>query len=135
MSASAAWVVKNARTRGTHRGVDWYTAPAPMDGAVNGYMRIPADHPLARTDYSSINKAMWDGEEQPKFDGGSGELTFASDMEDGSTIVGFDTLHYQDSWPGGMFPPDEGSTRWTPELVEKNCRRWCWWLATKAVAR
>ncbi len=136
MSARTSRIATRALTRGTHMGIEWYTAPAPMNGAINGYMRIPADHPLAHAgDYNSINDARWGEEEPLSFNGGAGELTFCVGDEDGSVIVGFDTLHYNDYWPGDPHAPEEFSTWWTLAMVEENCRRWCWWIASKAVQR
>ena len=108
---------------GFHRGIKWHTHKSPFYG-VNGYMRIPAGHPWSDLSYQEINRHVSDSDTE-RFDGGSWELTFK-----GGAWIGFDTQHAWDSWPDMPFPWGPGGTepydtRWTPELVAVNARRWC----------
>ena len=66
-------------TRHVTYGVPW------MPGHDCGYVRIPADHPWAGLDADAIDVDVHGG------------LTFALDMIDGSTWVGWDDAHWTKS--------------------------------------
>lgn len=111
-----------ARDSGTENGLAWATCNAPRYGAVNGYVRIPEDHPLHDLDYDAVMERL----DLSDLLGGAGELTYARDG-----WIGFDTLHICDAWPEA---PDrwehEDSVHWTPELVANQTRA----LARKVAA-
>lgn len=98
--------------RGVEDGIEWVTCPAPLWGAINGYVRVPDDHPWHGLDYDDerVNVTV------------NGGLTFAND-----DWMGFDTLHAGDLWPDGdgshFCPPGScDCTVWTPELVAQETR-------------
>lgn len=89
---------------GTHRGIEWGIADAPIYGAVNGYVRLPEDHPwLADTDNVPAH----------------GRITYGPDRD---RWIGFDTLHAGDKWPDS---PDHGyvAKEWTRDLVIEETKR------------
>lgn len=99
---------------GTHHGVEWCIVNAPMWGAVNGYVRIPADHPWDEMGYDEIH----DVDPHLEVHGG---LTFARDG-----WIGFDTLHAGDWWPGSddnMHFHDDWCKHWTADEVAEETRR------------
>jgi hypothetical protein len=89
---------------GVEDGITWATCHAPMYGAVNGYVRLPDDHPWRHLGYDEIDV------EAP------GGLTYAHDG-----WIGFDTLHSGDYWPG-MPPMGWYCRHWTPEQVADETR-------------
>lgn len=110
---------------GVEDGVHWFTAYAPMWGAVNGYAHLPEGHPWRGLDYAEIPHADEDeGVEGVSVNGG---LTYAS-----GEWVGFDTLHFGDYWPEapGSFRP--GDTQWTPGLVADEARSLARQIARRA---
>jgi hypothetical protein len=102
---SAAKIIE----RGTENGVEWFTYPAPMFGAVNGYALLPEGHPWRDLDLQTS-----DYDKGPDVHGG---ITFGP--KDG--WVGFDTLHAGDSWPGSSDVFD-GDRHWRPEEVAAEAR-------------
>lgn len=88
-------------------GIIWVAARAPIYGAVNGYCRVPDNHPW-------LNIAEgWDIETTVPW----GEITY----RDGNW-VGFDTLHAGQYWPGQSespfnIGPFEGDTLMTEGMV------------------
>ena len=101
---------------GTHHGIDWCIVTAPLWGAVNGYVRIPDDHPWAGMGYDEIH------ESDPHLSVNGG-LTFAS-----GEWIGFDTLHSGDFWPGSSHshfcpPGDCDCTQWTQGMVAEETKR------------
>lgn len=93
-------IKSDALASGVEGGVAWATHPAPLYGAVNGYVRIPEGHPW---------QGMECGEVPVDAHGG---LTY----RDGDWY-GFDTLHWGDSWPDSPYC-DTGAREWTPRQVE-----------------
>lgn len=93
---------------GVEHGIQWVTCRAPLYGAANGYVKIPADHHWHGLDYDEIDVKVHGG------------LTYATD--DG--WIGFDTLHSGDVWPG--CPRIESQVpwakHWTDELVADETR-------------
>lgn len=89
---------------GTEDGIDWATVRAPIYGAVNGYVRIPEDHPWHGLGYDDIDVEVHGG------------LTYANEG-----WVGFDTLHAGDYWPGSPYRL-EGDRHWTAEQVAEETR-------------
>jgi hypothetical protein len=94
---------------GIEAGIQWVTCQAPLYGAVNGYVKIPAGHHWHGLDYDDIGVDVHGG------------LTYGSE----NGWVGFDCLHCGDVWPDG---PDYErgkpySRNWTPELVAQETRR------------
>lgn len=73
---------------GWRNGIEWCIVRAPLYGAVNGYVKIPEDHPWYGKSYDEIDADVHGG------------LTYGS--QDG--WIGFDTLHSGDYWPD---MPDE----------------------------
>jgi hypothetical protein len=90
---------------GVEDGVEWITYPAPIYGAINGYVRLPEDHPWRGLDYDHIDVAV------------NGGLTFHS-----GDWIGFDTLHAGDYWPGNPYGPHSGDVHWTASMVADECR-------------
>lgn len=94
--------------RGVEDGIVWVTCKAPLWGAVNGYVRVPDDHPWHGLDYD--NEAV---DVQV-----SGGLTYANE-----DWIGFDTLHSGDYWPDSPHHfHDEWCTHWTPDMVAEETR-------------
>ncbi|WP_075510288.1 hypothetical protein [Mycobacterium ostraviense] len=92
---------------GVEHGIPWVTCRAPLYGAANGYVKIPAGHHWHGLDYDAINVDVHGG------------LTYA----DGDWI-GFDTAHCGDIWPG---TPDYGGPKswdryWDDEQVATETR-------------
>lgn len=87
---------------GEHGGYPWVAARAPLFGAVNGYCRLPDDHPwLAFAESWEIaNTVPW------------GEITYRA-----GNWVGFDTLHAGQAWPGGHELALPGDRLMTEEMV------------------
>lgn len=108
--------------RGWTGGIEWITKPAPIFGAINGYVRLPAGHPwrdldLQMEDHVDVHGGVTYG---PTSDG----------------WIGFDTLHSGDWWPG-MYDtfrtqpgPLSGERVWTAEDVASEARN----LASRASA-
>lgn len=95
-----------ALEHGTEAGIEWATVRAPLYGAVNGYARIPEDHPWHGLGYDDIDVDA------------PGGLTFARDG-----WIGFDTLHGWDYWPGcPSFMRSEHSHHWTEAEVADEAR-------------
>jgi hypothetical protein len=94
---------------GVEDGITWVTCCAPIWGAVNGYVKIPAGHLYA-------DHGNYEGAEilNLAHDYAPGGLTYA----DGDWI-GFDTLHLGDWWPGmpEYLSRREHDREWTPEAV------------------
>jgi hypothetical protein len=99
-------------SRGTEDGIAWVTCEAPLYGAVNGYVRLPAGHPWRGVSTSDIDVDVHGG------------LTFSNDE-----WIGFDALHGGDVWPEmetdriapHTFDP-KWDRRWTPEMVATETR-------------
>lgn len=107
--------------QGIEDGILWFTYPAPIYGAINGYVRVSEEHPWYGGVYDTI-------EPYPEVNGG---VTF--DNADG--WFGFDTLHAGDYWPQAShycstLPPECGCTAWTAGLVAEEARS----LARQAAA-
>lgn len=111
--------------KGIEDGIHWVTAAAPFEGAVNGYVQLPENHPWL--DY----ELQFDG---PDIDVHGG-ITFGPTDE---RWIGFDTLHAGDSWPVGPDIPDRAaktlsrlasyvlddySRTWTAEAVADETRK------------
>lgn len=100
---------------GRHHGIDWCVCRAPIWGAVNGYVRIPEDHPWGGMGYDEIH------ESDPHLEVNGG-LTFARDG-----WIGFDTLHAGDYWPGERShfcsAGDCYCTHWTQDMVADETKR------------
>ncbi|MBD3941974.1 hypothetical protein IF188_09730 [Microbacterium sp. NEAU-LLC] len=97
-----------ALDRGVEAGIEWATLRAPVYGAVNGYVRLPDDHPwraIADLQASGIDA--------------HGGITYGVD-EDG--WIGFDTLHAGDWWPAMPFPRRRGDRVWNEYLVADEAR-------------
>lgn len=110
--ASAESAAPSARMtvidRGVVDGIVWVTCKAPMWGAVNGYVRVPDDHPWHGLHYD-------DEAVDVQVNGG---LTFAN-----ADWIGFDTLHAGDWWPGqDLHFHDDWCTHWTEEMVAEEAR-------------
>ena len=95
---------------GVEDGIAWVTCRAPLWGAINGYVRVPDDHPWHGLDYDAEGM-------DPAVNGG---LTFAK-----GDWIGFDTLHAGDWWPESSGPHfhDDYCTHWTPEMVAEETRK------------
>lgn len=98
---------------GVEDGIEWRTLAAPLYGAVNGYVRIPEDHPWHGLDYDAIDVRVHGG------------ITFADEG-----WIGFDTLHLGDYWPGMPYGENFADTHWTWEMVADETRE----LARKVAA-
>lgn len=102
---------------GVHDGLTWAVVRAPLYGAVNGYVKLPEDHPWFGMGYDEIH------ESDPHLNVHGG-LTFASDG-----WIGFDTLHDGDWWPDGDQPDysrhrhDDWCTHWTQAMVVAETKR------------
>lgn len=104
----------NVVERGVEDGVEWFTAKAPMWGAVNGYALLPDRHP-----WRDLEPQGSDYDKGPNVHGG---ITYGPTSEG---WVGFDTLHSGDVWPGDMprYGADERYDRhWSPEMVADEAR-------------
>lgn len=105
-------VMNLAIAHGVEDGIEWATRPAPLYGAINGYVRLPEGHPwrmLADIQFT----------DQPDVDVNGG-ITYGVD-KDG--WIGFDTLHAGDYWPGMRDTPGYYDTRWTPDMVAEEARK------------
>lgn len=93
-------------------GIAYAVCKAPLYGAANGYVRIPASHPWYGKHYSEL----------PCFSDVH-ELTFSGDG-----WIGFDVMHACDYWPGMDAFPGPGSSNaphhWTHDLVLAETLRW-----------
>lgn len=100
---------------GTEEGIEWKTCRAPIYGAVNGYVRVPEDHPWHGLDYDDIDVDVHGG------------LTYARDG-----WIGFDTLHFGDHWPDmpEVMRDEDWGRNWTPAMVAEATRE----LARKTAA-
>ena len=95
---------------GVEQGIPWVTCRAPLYGAINGYVKIPAGHHWHGLDYDAFDVDVHGG------------LTYGGGP---SGWVGFDCLHSGDVWPEGP-SWDRGkpwSKNWTAELVAEETRR------------
>lgn len=97
---------------GVEDGIRWATCEAPLYNAVNGYVKIPEDHPWHGKDYDDIDVEVHGG------------LTFAS-----YGWIGFDCLHCGDYWPGQR-RFRESDTEWDAAMVAEETRA----LARKVAA-
>lgn len=101
---AADWM--SVADEGVEDGIEWATANAPLYGAINGYVKVPEDHPWHGLDYDDIDVEI------------NGGLTYARDG-----WIGFDTLHSGDYWPGCPdYWLDDHSTQWTAALVAEETR-------------
>lgn len=105
-------VMDRAIVHGVEDGIEWATRPAPLYGAVNGYVRLPDGHP-----WRELNDIQFD--DQPDVDVNGG-ITYGVDDEG---WIGFDTPHAGDYWPGMYYGPSDEDTWWTPEMVVKEARK------------
>ena len=71
---------------GVEQGIPWVTCRAPLYGAINGYVKIPAGHHWHGLDYDAFDVDVHGG------------LTYGGGP---SGWVGFDCLHSGDVWPEG----------------------------------
>ncbi|UIU47031.1 hypothetical protein [Microcystis phage MinS1] len=99
-----------ALQQGTEQGIDWAICQAPLYGAINGYVRVPDDHPWAGKGYDDIDVDC------------PGGLTYAR-----GGWIGFDTLHQDDLWEGGGRPHycragECTCTVWTADMVADAAR-------------
>jgi hypothetical protein len=85
---------------GEHEGFPWVAARAPLYGAVNGYVRLPDNHPWLHTEEYIENSIPW------------GELTYNR-----GNWIGFDSLHSGQHWPEQTYGPFDGDTIMTEEMV------------------
>lgn len=101
-------------------GITWVAARAPIYGAVNGYCRVPENHPW-------LNIAEeWDIETSVPW----GEITY----RDGNW-VGFDTLHAGQHWPGQSESPfNIGPLEGDLLMTEATVIGWAKRLASDAAA-
>jgi hypothetical protein len=99
--------------RGVENGVEWFTYPAPLWGAVNGYAHLPEGHPWRDLD---LQISAYD--EGPSVHGG---VTYGP-TSDG--WIGFDTLHAGDNWPDSprYSAPTSWDREWTAEMVADEAR-------------
>lgn len=93
--------IKEPVQQGVEDGVQWAVYPAPLYGAINGYVYVPESHPGHWKDYDD------DAFDSIEVHGG---LTFSH-----SGWIGFDTLHSGDWWPE-MYMKG-GSIHWTEGMV------------------
>ncbi len=90
-----------ALATGVEQGIKWAIVRAPMWWAINGYARVPDDHPWHGLDYDEIDVAV------------NGGLTYARD-----DWIGFDTMHAFDYWPGQPHHfHDDCCIHWTESMV------------------
>lgn len=73
------------KSSATYKGIPCVTALAPINGASNGYIRLPSGHPWLEVDYIE-NSVPW------------GEITFKR-----GNWIGFDTMHSGQYWPGSPY--------------------------------
>lgn len=102
-------------------GIEWRTAKASLYGAVNGYVRIPDDHPWAPQG-TRAEGYLWYDDERLADVVVHGGLTFGGTFKGWpGNWIGFDTLHLGDVWPGtpDYWRNDPITREWTPELVTK----------------
>lgn len=93
-------------------GIYWCTLPAPIYGAVNGYVMVTENHPWHRCEYHEVNTDVHGG------------LTFAAMGDDGNKWFGFDTMHFLDYWPGMPdFMAEPPAHHWTADEVAAEARR------------
>lgn len=102
---------------GVEHGIQWVTCQAPLYGAVNGYVKIPAGHHWHGLDYDEIDVEVHGG------------LTYGGGQ---SGWIGFDCLHCGDFWPGSARYGDSlpSDREWTAEMVAEETRS----LARKVAA-
>lgn len=85
----------------TINGFECEITEVTWSGHLNGYVKIPEDHPFYNEDYDNIPVTVHGG------------LTYADKHDDGSFWVGFDCAHYGDLLPkspirtGGVFRDKE----------------------------
>lgn len=95
--------------------IDWVAYPAPMFGAVNGYVRLPDDHPwLDREQFPDD----WDIPTEVPW----GEITYRA-----KNWIGFDTMHHGQVWPGSPFAYGD-----TPNMCVADVVGWADQLANEA---
>jgi len=89
---------------GEYEGIPWVAARAPLYGAVNGYVKLPAGHPWldVQERWEIVNSIPW------------GEITYGS-----GRWIGFDTLHSGQYWPSEdrWNRQYDGDTLMTEEMV------------------
>ena len=111
MSTQNAPGGKVAIEHGVHEGIAWAVVEAPMYGAMNGYVRVPENHPWFRLGYSD-----------PELSGVEvhGGLTY--DDQDG--WIGFDTLHSGDYWPSApdFYRESQWARHWDQRQVASETR-------------
>lgn len=112
MAVKFDWAVES----GTEDGIEWATVNAPLYGAVNGYVKLPEGHP-----WRELELQMGEGEVDVH-----GGITYGPDPDG---WCGFDTLHYQDNWPGSPNRDFDGID-WDAGLVAAEAKR----LARQAAA-
>lgn len=104
---------------GVENGIQWVTCEAPLYGAVNGYVKIPAGHHWHGLDYYDIDVEVHGG------------LTYGGGP---SGWIGFDCLHCGDFWPDSpryeFDKPLPSDVQWTAEMVATEARS----LARKVAA-
>jgi hypothetical protein len=100
---------------GTIGDIDWVAYPAPLYGAVNGYVRLPDGHPWLDqekfpNDWDIPTEVPW------------GEITYRN-----KGWIGFDSLHHGQVWPDS--PHAYGDT---PNMCEQDVIDWAEQLAGEA---
>jgi hypothetical protein len=89
---------------GEINGIHWVSAKAPLFGAVNGYVRLPDNHPWLAVEngYEIENSIPW------------GEITYMK-----GNWIGFDSLHSGQYWPSEdrYNTRFDGDTPMTAEMV------------------
>lgn len=121
---------------GVESGIEWRTQASPQGTSINGYARIPADHPWADLEYDQIDARVHGGltygaVTHPAY-GERAARTYGRETYDG--WVGFDTAHYRDMWddyelveaglpkpdPTAYRPNEWDGTYWTHgEVIEQ----------------
>ncbi|DAZ90110.1 Uncharacterised protein [Mycobacteroides abscessus subsp. bolletii] len=94
---------------GQTQGVEWAVIVGPVYRVFNGYVLVPEGHPWHGVPYFDIDVVV------------HGSLTYGEMWPGNSYVIGFDTTHFLDVWPGvwppAGFPPIDLPIVWTPARV------------------